>query len=96
MKTYKITFNGTEDQLLLGATLNGFTGFKPKAPIIDEPIPDEPETIDEFMCRKLMSVSPEQFIRNAVQGIERKAGTDNYNAEEMMQAMLGLLTIEQM
>lgn len=100
MKTYKITFNGTEEQLLLGATFNDYTGFKPMdSNILFVPgeIPEpEPETIDEFMCRILMSRSPKEFIEIAVRGVEKKAGTDNYNAEEMMQAMMGLLTIEQM
>lgn len=96
MTTYKITFNGTDEQLLMGAVANDYTGFKPITPIIDEPVEPEEETLDEFMCRKLMEISPKQFIENAVVAIQKKKGTDNYDAEAMTHAMLGLLTIEKL
>jgi hypothetical protein len=100
MKTYKTIFNGTEEQMLLGATFNDYTGFRPLDSSIllipgEMPQPEQ-ETLDEFMCRILKIRSPKEFIEIAVRGIEKKAGTDNYNAEEMMQAMLNLLTIEEM
>ncbi len=94
MTSYKITFAGTDEQLLMGAEANGFTGLKPLPPIIDVPVEQEEETLDEFMVRILMTVSPKQFIDNAVTAIQKKKGTDNYDAEAMATAMLGLLSIE--
>lgn len=98
MTSYKITFSGTDEQLLAGAIENGYTGFKPvpyKEITLPEDItPPEPETVDEFMCRILMTVSPNTFIHIAVTGLQNKKGSENYNGQAMGDAMLGLLSIE--
>ena len=104
MKQYTFTFNGTDEQILAGAVENGYTGFKPKVPS-DEiiapnpeeptaPVEPEPETLDEFMCRILMTVSPNDFIRIATNGLQGKLGSENYDAQAMTDAMLNLITIE--
>jgi hypothetical protein len=99
MKKYTLTFNGTDEQLLLGATYNGYTGFKTITSlegVADEngnPIREE-ETVEEFMCRILIQIPPEQFIKNAVLGIEVQKGKENYDAKTMFEAMVNLITIE--
>lgn len=49
----------------MGAEANGYTGYKPMPTIIDEPVEQEEETVEEFMCRILMTTSPADFIKIA-------------------------------
>lgn len=97
MTAYTFTFSGTEEQLLAGAIENGYTGFKPidsNVLLIPGEMPEpEPETIDEFMCRIFMSVSPTEFIRIATIGLQMKKGTENYDAQAMTDAMINLISI---
>lgn len=109
MKTYAFTFSGTEEHLLAGAVENGYTGFKPVVMpdilhttelvdglpvIVSVPTPEpEEETIDEFMCRILMSISPDDFIKIATAGLQLKKGTENYDAQAMTESMINLISI---
>lgn len=96
MKAYTFTFTGTDEEILAGAVENGYTGFKPIDPnvlfIPGEMAPEE-ETLDEFMCRILMTVSPTEFIRIATIGLQMKKGTENYDAQAMTDAMINLISI---
>jgi len=93
MTAYKITFNGTEEQLLMWAGANGYTGYKPTAPIIDEPVEPEVETIDEFMARILITTSPSDFIKIATTVFQMRKWTENYDAQSVADAMINLISI---
>lgn len=83
MKSFKITFNGTEEKLQAAAIANGYTGT----------YNDQEETVDQFFERYLKEHAPYEIVKTATIVFQQKYGTDNYNADQMAQDMLSLITI---
>ena len=85
MKSFKITFTGEEEKLQAAAVANGYTGT----------FNEQPETVGEFFARHLKEHAPYEIVKTATLIFQQKHGTDNYNAKQMEQDMLNLITIEE-
>lgn len=85
MKSFKITFNGTDDKLEAAAIANGYTGTHN----------EQAETVEQFFERYLKEHSPYEIVKTATLFFQQKYGTDNYNADQMANDMLNLITIEE-
>jgi hypothetical protein len=83
MKTWTITFNGTDDKLQAAAVANGYTGTHN----------DQPETVEQFFSRYLVEHAPYEIVKTATMVFQQKLGTDNYDADQMANDMLNLITI---
>lgn len=77
MITYTLTFNGTEEHFMAGAIANGYTDGD----------------VYEFVGKKLKTISIDNYVNVAIGYWSVRKGTDNYNAEQMYQAMINNITI---
>lgn len=86
MKSFKITFTGTEDKLEAAAIANGYTGIHN----------EQEETVSQFFERYLKEHSPYEIVKTATIFFQQKYGTDNYNADQMAADMLSLITVSEL
>ena len=77
MIIYTLTFNGTEEHFMAGAIANGYTDGD----------------VYEFVANKLKMISIDSYINVATGYWSVRKGSDNYDAEQMYQAMINSITI---
>lgn len=95
MTTFTITFDWPDNLLSIACVANGYTWSKSILQDVEgnQVYVETPQTEREFMKNLLMEIPIFAIVQNSVQYLERKHGTDNYNASEKLQEVLNLITI---